>query len=116
MVSSKISIGIFFLRLTAQRVHRYLVYLVIAITISVGICFFFVSLMQCTPASYFWDKNQQGWCIRPIIIAGLFYPYSVFALFCDSTFAILPIFMLRGLQMDRQTKIALVPILGLGCV
>jgi hypothetical protein len=116
MVASKISIGIFFLRLTVKRIHRWIVYLVLLTTVVIGIVYLFVSLMQCEPVSLYWDESQDGWCIDAKTIAALMYPYSAFALMCDSAFALLPIFMIRGLQMDRQTKIALVPVLGMGCV
>lgn len=55
-------------------------------------------------------------CMTNKVIVGLTYLYSVFGMICDFTFAVLPVFLIRSLQMDRQTKFALIPILGMGCM
>lgn len=87
-----------------------------ALSVITGAVFFFVTLLQCRPISYFWNQNQEGSCIAPNVIIALTYLYSVFSVICDFTFAILPMFLIRGLQMDPKTKWALVPILCLACV
>ncbi|KAI1341767.1 hypothetical protein F5Y15DRAFT_375219 [Xylariaceae sp. FL0016] len=116
MILSKISIGVFLLRLTVSRIHHYIIYLVMMLTVITGIVFFFVTLLQCHPITYFWDKDQDGWCIDTNIIAALTYLYSAFSVICDFTFAILPMFLIHTLQIDRKTKLALIPILSLACV
>lgn len=87
-----------------------------ALTVITGAVFFFVTLLQCQPISYFWNQNQKGHCVPTDVIIALTYLYSVFSVICDFTFAILPMFLIRGLQMDPRTKWALVPILCLACV
>ncbi|KAI1277432.1 hypothetical protein F5Y07DRAFT_362937 [Xylaria sp. FL0933] len=117
MIFSKISIGVFLLRLTVTRVHHAIIYVVMLLTVASGIVFFFVTLFQCHPVTYFWDKETKGGtCIDPKIIAALTYLYSSFSVICDFTFSILPMFLISGLQMGRRAKWALVPILGIGCV
>jgi hypothetical protein len=44
------------------------------------------------------------------------YPASILALLCDASFAIIPMFLIRTLQLDRKPKIALRVILGMACV
>ncbi|KAJ8120435.1 hypothetical protein ONZ43_g2857 [Nemania bipapillata] len=117
MIASKISIGVFLLRLTVSKMHHYIIYVVMLFTVSSGIVFFFVTLFQCTPITFFWDKEIKGGkCIDPSIIAALTYLYSAFSVICDFTFSILPMFLIYTLQIDRRTKIALIPILSIGCV
>lgn len=116
MISSKISIGVFLLRLTTYKVHRWIIYSVMTVTVLTGIVFFFVTLLQCHPINYFWYTNQEGSCIPTEVIIALTYLYSVFSVICDFTFAILPMFLISGLQMDPRTKFALIPILCLACV
>ncbi|KAI0537065.1 hypothetical protein GGR58DRAFT_360890 [Xylaria digitata] len=117
MIASKISIGIFLLRLTVSATHHWIIYVVMLLTVASGVVFFFVTLFQCTPIPYFWDKDIIGGkCIDPKIIAALTYLYSAFSVICDFTFAILPMFLIYSLSIDRKTKIALVPILSIGCV
>lgn len=116
MISSKFSIGVFLLRLTVDQTHRWIINIVMGITVLTGIVFFFVTLLQCHPINYFWFKDQEGTCLPSEVIVALTYLYSVFSVICDFTFAILPMFLIHGLQMDPRTKFALVPILCLACV
>lgn len=116
MIASKLSIGVFLLRITIQRVHHYILYLAMLCSVLSGLVFFFVTLLQCQPITYFWNKDQNGTCISPSIIAALTYLYSAINMVCDFTFALLPLHIIRGLQMNIRTKYALVPILGMGCI
>ncbi|KAI1484399.1 hypothetical protein F5X96DRAFT_457312 [Biscogniauxia mediterranea] len=119
MIASKISIGIFLLRIAVQRIHHYIIYVNLLLTVVTGIVFFFVTLFQCNPIPYFWLRyggTVEGSCIDVGIIVALTYLYSAFSVICDFTFAILPIFLIWGLQMEKRTKVALIPILSMGCV
>lgn len=116
MITSKLSIGVFLLRITIQRVHHYILYLAMLCSVLSGLVFFFVTLLQCQPITYFWNKDQNGSCLDPNIIAALTYLYSAISMVCDFTFALLPLHIIRGLQMNVRTKYALIPILGMGCV
>ncbi|KAJ2986282.1 hypothetical protein NUW58_g5102 [Xylaria curta] len=117
MITSKISIGVFLIRLTVSRIHHYIIYIVMLFTVASGVVFFFVTLFQCNPVTFFWDKDiKGGTCIDSGIIAALTYLYSAFSVICDFTFAILPIFLIYALQIDRRTKLALIPILSIGAV
>ncbi|KAH8668816.1 hypothetical protein BX600DRAFT_460764 [Xylariales sp. PMI_506] len=116
MLTSKVSIGIFFLRLTVSKHHRRIVYVAIGLTIVTSIALFFVNLLQCSPISYFWNRAEEGKCIPSVIMAYLLVAYSAVAMLCDFTFALLPIFMMMKLQMDNSIKLALSIILGMGCL
>ncbi|KAI1451434.1 hypothetical protein F4805DRAFT_473673 [Annulohypoxylon moriforme] len=119
MIASKISIGLFLLRIAVQRIHHYIIYVNLLLTVVTGLVFFFVTLLQCNPIPYFWlrfDGTTQGTCIDVNIIAALTYLYSALNVICDFTFATLPIVLIWGLQMDKRTKVALIPILSMGCV
>lgn len=50
------------------------------------------------------------------IIVIMTYIYSGFAALCDFTVGLLPIFLVRKLHMKRQTKIAVMGILGMACM
>lgn len=87
--------------------------------ISVVSCaaFFFVTLFQCNPISYFWNTStQEGTCVNIEIVIALGYLYSVFSIISDFTFAILPAFIVMTLQLKLRTKIALIPLLAMGCM
>lgn len=117
MIFSKLSIGAFLLRIVVAKSHRWTLYIAIFINILTGLIFFFVTMLQCNPISYFWNKEtQSGTCISIDIIIALTYLYSAFNIICDFTFALLPIAIVQGLNMNRRMKIAIVPLLGMGCI
>lgn len=117
MITVKISIGLFLLRITVKPLQRWIIYTVMGLTVLTGLVFFFVTLLQCTPISFFWDKfSQKGWCVNVDVIIALTFLYSVISVVCDFTFAILPIFLIWNLNMSVNTKLMLIPILGMACV
>ncbi|KAM0284649.1 hypothetical protein ACHAQH_001802 [Verticillium albo-atrum] len=117
MIASKISIGYFLLRITVRRLDIWIIYSVMSITVLTGAVFFFVTLFQCNPVSFFWAKsNPNGTCVNVEVIIALTYLYSACSVICDFTFAILPVFLIMSLSMDRKTRLALVPIVMMACV
>lgn len=117
MITVKISIGLFLLRITIKPIQRWIIYIVMGLTVLTGLVFFFVTLLQCTPISFFWDKfSQTGWCVNIDVIIALTFLYSVISVICDFTFALLPIFLVWNLNMSSNTKLMLIPILGMACV
>jgi hypothetical protein len=87
------------------------------ISVVAGIVFFFVVMFQCEPISYFWNKsNQTGQCLHIDVIIGLGYLYSVFSIISDFTFALIPAFLVWNLRLKRSAKMALTPLLTMGCV
>ncbi|KAK3940935.1 hypothetical protein QBC46DRAFT_113282 [Diplogelasinospora grovesii] len=115
MIASKISIGMFLLRITVERMHDWTIYVAMGLSVITGIIFFFVSFFQCNPVSSFWIRDQGGTCINVEIVIALAYLYSAFSVISDFTFAILPIFLIWNLQMSLRTKLSLIPLLAMGC-
>lgn len=116
MIFAKLSIGVFLLRVTVTKMHRWTIYTVMGLTCLTGLVFFFVTLLQCTPISFFWNKAEKGSCINIDIIIALTFLYSVISAVCDFTYGILPIFLVMNLNMSKNSKIALIPILSMACV
>ncbi|KAF2123136.1 hypothetical protein BDV96DRAFT_481277 [Lophiotrema nucula] len=117
MISSKLSIGFFMLRITVKKVHIWVIYAAMGISVLAGVTFFFVCLFQCHPVSYFWMEDESGGkCMDIKVIIGLAYLYSVFSVISDFTFAILPGFLIWDLQLRRTTKVVLIPLLAMGCI
>lgn len=44
------------------------------------------------------------------------YIYSAFSIICDFAFALFPIFIIWGLNMNKRSKVALAPIMLMACV
>ncbi|KAH6682206.1 hypothetical protein F5X68DRAFT_242835 [Plectosphaerella plurivora] len=116
MIASKISIGWFLLRVTTSKIHIWIIYIAMASTALSGIVFFFVTMFQCSPIPFFWDKDLPGKCVDIEVIIGLAVLYSVFSVISDFIFAILPGVIVWNLQLHRRTKMLLFPLLAMGCV
>ncbi|KAM0518871.1 hypothetical protein ACHAPE_003861 [Trichoderma viride] len=116
MILTKISIGYFLLRITVEKIHNWIILIVMSLSVITGICFLFITVFQCHPISFFWNKNQDGTCINIDVIIAFTYVYSAFSVICDFTFAILPIVLIMQLQMNNKTKLALIPVMLMACV
>ncbi|KAJ4326421.1 hypothetical protein N0V94_000096 [Neodidymelliopsis sp. IMI 364377] len=117
MILSKISIGCFLLRISVKRIHTWIIYAAMFVSTFACTAFFFVTLFQCNPITFFWKKSlEDGTCINNTVIIALGFVYSIFSIIADFTFALLPAFLVWNLQLKRRTKIALIPLLTMGCV
>ncbi|KAH6886810.1 hypothetical protein B0T10DRAFT_490369 [Thelonectria olida] len=116
MIASKLSIGVFLLRITVNKIHTWIIYAAMFCTVVSGICFFFVTMFQCSPIPYFWDKDLPGHCIPIKVVIALAFIYSSFSVISDFIFAVLPGVIVWNLQMHRRAKLALLPLLVMGCV
>ncbi|KAJ6439291.1 integral membrane protein [Purpureocillium lavendulum] len=88
MITSKVSFAWFLLRITTTRMHSWIIYGASLCTILAGTIFFFVTLFQCTPVSFYWDKDLHGKCLDMNVIMALAYLYSVLSIFTDFTSAV----------------------------
>lgn len=109
------------MRITVKRIHHWILYTVMFLTVITGLVFMFLMLLQCKPLSYFWTKTAsdpsiEGSCMDIEIIIAMTYVYSAFAALCDFTVGILPIFLVKSLNMERRTKMAVASILGMACM
>lgn len=117
MITSKVSIGLFLLRVTVKALHKWIIYIAMGLTVLCGLIFFFVTLFQCHPISFFWNKHiADGTCVDVNVIIGLTFLYSAISVISDFTFAILPFFLIWGLNMSVKTRVLLIPILGMACM
>jgi hypothetical protein len=117
MIFSKLSIGWLLLRISIRKIHSWIIYAAMFISVIAGLTFFFVIVFQCDPVSFFWQRRtQSGTCIPNNAIVGLGYVYSTFSIISDFTFAIIPAFLVWHLQLKRRAKMALIPLITMGCM
>ncbi|KAF7595303.1 hypothetical protein BBP40_006552 [Aspergillus hancockii] len=116
-IVAKISIAMTLLRITVIKIHTVILYTISALTVLVGSMFILVSIFECTPVDFFWNRTTKtGKCVDPNALVGIAYSASVVAAIADFTLGLLPCFIVWNLQMNRKTKIALAGIMGLGCI
>jgi hypothetical protein len=116
MIFCKLSIGFLLLRISIKRIHTWILYLAMVVSIIAGGTFFFVIIFQCNPVNYFYKKDQHGTCVSNDVIVALGYIYSIFSIISDFTFAIIPGFLVWDLQLKRRAKVALIPLITMGCM
>lgn len=117
IVLAKLSVGFYLLRITSQRLHRWIIYLASAASVLASTAFFFVTVLQCQPISYAWNKiSETGTCIPIDTIIDIMYAHSAFTLFTDVAFTLLPAWLVYNLQMNLKTKLVLVLILSMACM
>ncbi|PYH47038.1 polytopic membrane protein [Aspergillus saccharolyticus JOP 1030-1] len=117
----KISVAIFILRITIDRIHRIVIFVVLAFVVTAGLAFFILLLVQCHPIAYFWLRlstveQGKGSCININIVMDSLYAFSATSALFDMTIAVLPILLVRKLKMHRDVKIAVASLLGMACV
>jgi len=113
----KMSIGLFLIHIAVETYHKAIILTVIIVTEVFGTVYFFLFIFQCQPVSYFWTQYEgrgaTGKC-TPRVIVDATYVYSAISCWGDWTMSIVPIFMIRKLQLTLRTKLAVMGILGLG--
>ncbi|KFA69955.1 hypothetical protein S40285_03889 [Stachybotrys chlorohalonatus IBT 40285] len=117
MVASKMSIGWLLLRITTDKLLKWIIYIAMVATGLSGLVFFLVTMFQCSPIPFFWDKQLSGGsCVNIEVVIALAYLYSSFSVVSDFIFAILPSVVVWKLQIRKEAKLLLLPLLAMGCV
>lgn len=114
----KIAIGFFLLRITIVPIHIWIIRTIMAITVVVGLGYTSLVLAQCQPISYWWDLNptHTGTCLSASLVMYFTYVVSALNSVADWTFGILPIFVVKDLQMKRRLKVIVSAVIGLAAM
>ncbi|KAL4989775.1 hypothetical protein BDW68DRAFT_175533 [Aspergillus falconensis] len=118
-VLAKVSVCIFLLRVMLFPCHRAALFTVTALAICSGIPFFVLLIIQCSPVWFWWTRmrgDTDGHCGYVDAIAVMLYIFSASSALFDLTVALLPIILVRKLQMNWRTKAAVAGLLGMACV
>ncbi|KAL2831735.1 hypothetical protein BDW59DRAFT_157697 [Aspergillus cavernicola] len=118
-VLAKISVSIFLLRVMLFPSHRTALLAVTGLAVATGIVFFVLLVIQCSPVSFWWTRmsgDTDGKCGYVDAIAIMLYLLSASSAIFDLTVGLLPIFLVRKLQMNHQTKVAVAGLLGMACI
>lgn len=102
--------------MTIHRVANYVVTILAAI---VGFVFFFLSVFQCSPVSFFWTRlggDTNGRCINIDVLIGFAYLYGSVTAATDVAWGLLVAALLWNLKVDRRTKLLMAPFLALSCL
>ena len=97
------------------------VYAVTTLAVVFGLMFLILLLAQCKPVKFFWmrlstENPVSGSCINMTVIIVALYIFSAVSFIFDLTVGVLPVFVVRNLQMRRDLKYAVAGLLGMACM
>ncbi|KAF1914072.1 hypothetical protein BDU57DRAFT_541439 [Ampelomyces quisqualis] len=116
MVFAKLSIGFLLLRISVKPIHTWLLYAAMLTCVVTGGSFFFTSVFQCWPVYRFWHDFDPQACISIDLMIRLSNICSTVSILFDFVLATIPAFLIWPLQLNRKTKIALIPLIAMGCI
>ena len=112
----KISLGLFFLRVTTVPWHRNVIYTTMAISTSFSIVFFFFALFSCRDLTGRSEAERRWWterCFDLEVIGGMTYTHAAIGSATDLLFVTMPLLILRKSIMPKQEKLTVIFILVL---
>lgn len=114
----KIAVGLFLARITIIPLHIWIIRTIMAVSAVVGAAYTILVIFQCKPISYWWDLNpdHNGTCLSAALVMYFTYVVSVLNSFADWTFGILPIFIVKDLQMKRRVKAVVASVIALAAM
>lgn len=114
----KIAVGFFLLRITIIPIHVWIIRVIMAVSAVVGVAYASLVIFQCKPISFWWDldPNHTGTCLSTTLVTNTTYAVSALNSFADWTFGILPIFIVKDLQMKRRVKVVVASVIALAAM
>ncbi|KAK3319502.1 integral membrane protein [Cercophora scortea] len=112
---TKVSVGLFLLRLTTSKRFRYFIIGSIIFTVLSATGNLLTVFFQCRPLAFAWDGTVEGGqCIAAGDLKFAAFFNSSVSVLTDVVFALLPLPMLWKVQLNWRVKTALAGILSLG--
>lgn len=131
----KLSLIAFMLRIIKERAQIIAVYVMLVIIVVLSVIFFFMAVFQCRPIDkyvsicfraayhfyYICDANKPQWnilapgtCFDSTTVLGISLTHGIVIAATDFSMAILPLFIVRKLQMSRFMKFSVAALMGMG--
>ncbi|KAI1075461.1 hypothetical protein F5B20DRAFT_559788 [Whalleya microplaca] len=118
IIPVKLSISLMLLRIAEKRMgFIYTQYGVMAMFTTMNLIAGLYIIFQCNPVSAAWDQSllaKGGKCNEARILADIYYATTAVNIVTDWVTAFMPIPLLWNVQMNRNSKISVAFILGLG--
>ncbi|CAG7566058.1 unnamed protein product [Fusarium equiseti] len=109
----KCAIGLTCIRLDSRKRVVYPIFVNVAVVITITILALLYVFANCRPFAATWNP-ALGTCQKNISLQVVSYIVSAFQMATDWACAIIPCFIVTGLQMSRRRRISVIAILGLG--
>lgn len=103
------------MRITPNPTYKKILYAIIVASVVVILVADLIIGFSCRPIAFKWDKTiPHGRCSKPDAILALSYIFSGMKITTDLCTAILPILIVRNLQLSLRLKISISVLLGMG--
>ncbi|KAF4963470.1 hypothetical protein FSARC_8519 [Fusarium sarcochroum] len=109
----KSSICIQLLRIATNKRYKYFLWCLIAVSVIITLIAMLAVLVRCKPVAASWNP-ALGTCIDQNIIVVLTYVVSGMNIVTDWSVAIMPVFILRNIQMRKTLKRMAILVMGVG--
>ncbi|CAG5184112.1 uncharacterized protein ALTATR162_LOCUS10916 [Alternaria atra] len=118
IIPIKLSISFMLIRIASRRkTYIYSLYAVSAMFIVMNLIALLYIIFQCAPVSYAWDTSTPGGKCNPAqTLADIYYATTAINIATDWFCALLPIPLLWNVQLNRNAKLSVGVILGLGAL
>jgi hypothetical protein len=112
LATTKLSILAFYLRIFShQHLFRLFVYLTIFLILISTSIISVLTIVQCQPIKYFWDRDVKGICLD---VNALAYANSAMSITQDIVIVVLPIPVVWKLNMNKRKKFGVALMFTLG--
>lgn len=100
-----------------KKTYTYSLYIVSGMFITMNLIAMLYIIFQCWPVSYAWDTSIKGGKCNPAqTLADIYYATTAVNIATDWFCALLPVPLLWNVQLNRNAKISVGVILGLGAL
>ncbi|TEY35781.1 hypothetical protein BOTCAL_0579g00040 [Botryotinia calthae] len=117
IIPIKLSISFMLMRIaTGRRVYINSIYAISTMFTIMNLIAFLYIIFQCSPVQYAWNTSIVGKCNPAKTLADIYYATTAVNIVTDWFCAILPIPLLWNVQLNRNAKLSVGFILGLGAL
>ncbi|KAI0159976.1 hypothetical protein GGR52DRAFT_563791 [Hypoxylon sp. FL1284] len=111
---TKLSIGIFLLRLKNSRRFRWVIWMFLTPLAVTTLVVVFTVLLQCIPLQALWTPAVKGRCISQNVPLTASYVQSAFAIITDLFLTVSPMVILWNIKISRSKKVGICGLMSLG--
>ncbi|PNY26352.1 Uncharacterized protein TCAP_03729 [Tolypocladium capitatum] len=112
----RVSVCLFLLRIVTKKVHRWIVYVLLAVVSTASIGLLLATIFQCIPPSFFWNQMKpgaEGYCIDQRTVISVAFVHGSVSVLSAWVVGLLPVVILWDVRMDRRTKVTVTTLLGM---
>ncbi|PSK34202.1 hypothetical protein B9Z65_8528 [Elsinoe australis] len=109
----KLSLLAFYRKLAPDNRYNWVLWIMAVVAIVFGVGSMISAGLSCIPISKVWNPSVSGVCIN---LEAFYYANGAFMIFNDCILYILPIVIVRGVQLSRSRRAAMNLLFGLGFI